>query len=253
MKSYDSLLNCAISWRDFFIDLIFPIECLSCGGAGEWLCLACFHKIKINAKQFCIVCGKKKELGRICRSCSSGWSLDGLWMAGCYDDELMGRLVKFLKYYFVKDLSEVLGKFLSLFVRDLVNRNNFWQERPLKILQNLNEVLVIPIPLHLKRERFRGFNQANLIAEKLSRNLKIEINAVDLVRTKHTKAQAKLKKEDRLKNIIGSFAWQGSSLNKRKIILLDDVATSGATLNEAAKVLKEAGAGEVWGLVVARG
>jgi len=112
---------------------------------------------------------------------------------------------------------------------------------------------LVPVPLHIRRERWRGFNQSQLIAEKLSDKFGIEIDCHGLKRVKHGKAQAKLSKSERWENIKGSFFWEKESLSGRNIILIDDVVTTGATLNEAAKVLKENGAGEVWGLVVARG
>ena len=108
----------------------------------------------------------------------------------------------------------------------------------------------MPVPLSKKRLRWRGFNQAELLAEKVAENYGLAMDAANLIRVKHKKPQAKLDEVHRLENIKDCFAWQGSNLNKKNIILIDDVVTTGATLNECAIVLHAAGAAEVWCLVV---
>lgn len=114
-------------------------------------------------------------------------------------------------------------------------------------------ILIIPVPLHPKRLRWRGFNQSEKIADIIASNLQIPIDSTSLKRIKFKTPQAKLKKEDRIKNISNNFNWHGNKLNQQNIILIDDVTTTGATLNECAKVLKANGAKEVWGLVLANG
>jgi len=111
----------------------------------------------------------------------------------------------------------------------------------------------MPVPLSKKRLKWRGFNQAEIIANILADNFKLEIDAKNLKRIKNTKPQAKLNERERRNNLADCFSWLGDKLNGRNIILVDDVATTGSTLNECAKVLKQAGASEVWGLVVANG
>ena len=108
------------------------------------------------------------------------------------------------------------------------------------------------MPLHKKRQRLRGFNQSEQLARAISKNFNLEINH-NLIRIKHKKAQAKLHEKNRWENIKNCFSYQGKNLNNKNILLIDDVATTGATLNECAKVLKENNAKEVWGLVVAKG
>jgi len=123
---------------------------------------------------------------------------------------------------------------------------------PLTIL-NFNDNLVVPVPLSGKRLCWRGFNQAELLARKIAENYGLGLDANNLIRIKHKKPQAKLDEVHRQENIKGCFVWRGNNLNKKNIILIDDVVTTGATLNECAKILKASGAGEVWGLVVAKG
>lgn len=116
----------------------------------------------------------------------------------------------------------------------------------------LTDTTLIPIPLSKKRLRWRGFNQAELLARELAAAFAYPLNQ-DLKRIKHAWPQADLNGAERLNNIADSFAWTGTSLGGRTIILIDDVATTGATLNEAARILKTAGAGAIYGLVLAKG
>ena len=121
---------------------------------------------------------------------------------------------------------------------------------------NLKESLIVPVPLHIKRKRWRGFNQAEVLASRLAEGFNLVMRAYILNRIKDTQAQTKLKRKQRLKNIKNAFKvnneWQ-DKLKSTKILLVDDVATSGRTLNECARALKESGAKEVWGIVLARG
>ena len=110
----------------------------------------------------------------------------------------------------------------------------------------------MPIPLSKKRECWRGFNQSEIIARHFSVYFNYELN-LDLKRVKHRPPQAKLNEIERLKNIESVFTWQGKNLHNYNILLIDDVITSGATLNEAAWVLRAAGAQNVYALVLAKG
>ncbi len=256
--------------RAFFLDLLFPIECLSCGRESEWLCQKCFGKIRFNEVQHCFHCKKEKERGQFCRVCQQDYFLDGVWIAGDYEDKLLMEMVKNLKYRFAKDIAGALSKFLILFL-------NFMENSPL-ITAGAGQVkgdrgvmnkewLIIPVPLHPRRLRWRGFNQAEEIARTVAEHLRIEMRTDVLRRIKYRQPQVKLNMKERAENIKGCFMLpsliKGAEgdlkveskkvLSNCKIILLDDVATTGATLNEAAHVLKENGAAEVWGLVVAKG
>lgn len=264
----------------FFLDLIFPVECLGCGQEGQWLCSECLKKIKLKDKQYCLHCKKENQFGQFCApparlddASRSGWcgvnySLDGVWVAALYDEKLVAEAIKSFKYRFIFDLSENLSKLLIISINNLLSQARIsgaglvagldWRdfkkarEMPLALL-NFKENLIMPVPLAKKRLRWRGFNQSELLAERFAVYYNLEINKSSLIRLKHKKPQAKLSEKERLENVKNCFAWQGDNLNGRNIILIDDVATTGSTLNQCAKVLKAAGAGEVWGLAVAKG
>lgn len=259
--------NIQVSWL-FFLDLIFPIECLGCGRVGNWLCGDCFKEVKFKSKQYCLHCKKENDFGQFCPPCRVNYSLDGVWIAALYDELLISQTIKSLKYYFISGVADDLSKLIIFFVDRLlyqsrvlrsglaegVDWRNFKlaENLPLAIL-NFNDNLVVPVPLAKKRLRWRGFNQAELLAQRVAEKYGLTLDSSNLIRTKHKKPQAKLAEAARLKNVKDCFEWRGSNLKKRNIILIDDVVTTGATVNECAKVLKDSGAGEVWGLVVAKG
>jgi competence protein ComFC len=126
----------------------------------------------------------------------------------------------------------------------------------LSVMENFRNALLIPIPLSKKRYRERGYNQAELICRaltKLDGNVNFKLVDNILIKPIETKRQAHIEnRSERLKNVVGSFAVKNAELLKRKnIILIDDILTTGATLNEARKILKKSGAGKVIGFTVA--
>jgi len=254
--------------RLFFLDLIFPVECLGCGREGVWLCDECFKKIKFKPRQYCLHCKKENNFGEFCLPCGILYGLNGVWIAAFYDEKLVSQAIKSLKYHFIGGLADDLSKLLIIFLDKLIEQSRVlkpslagglnWQSFnrvkniPSAIL-NFKDNLVIPVPLSGKRRRWRGFNQAELLARKVAEKYGLEMDKNNLIRVKHKKAQAKLNEINRQENIKNCFVWRGGNLNNRNIILVDDVVTTGATLNECAKVLKANGAGEIFGLVAAKG
>lgn len=118
-----------------------------------------------------------------------------------------------------------------------------------------SQIVLIPIPLHRRRLNWRSYNQSALLAEEVAKEFDLEIDLNRLLRLKHRSPQTEIKEhEQRLANAKDIFFCQPSpSLNQKTIILVDDVATTGSTLDEAARVFKEAGVKRVIGLVVAKG
>jgi ComF family protein len=187
------------------------------------------------------------EKGYLCFACraSQKSNLDSLITAVSYEDSTIKRLVHNFKYRFVGDISLLLAKFIC----QALIRNDF----PLPDI-------ISPVPLHPRRLRWRGFNQslllAEYIAEELTPLLKIEVLDI-LERKKYSQPQMQIKNyQERLQNMQNIFALKptiSSDLIKNKrILLIDDIATTGATLEECAKVLKYAGAKKVFAAVVAR-
>ena len=254
--------------RDFLLDLIFPIHCLRCEVEGEWLCKKCKRKLELNTQDYCPECNEKNSyFGAFCLLCQPNKSLDGIWVAGDYQNKLLAKIIKKYKYHFIKDLNHILGEFVARYIFSLINQtrltklnivsDSIWRsfdrlKKAPALLFDLGDSILIPVPLHQRRLRWRGFNQSLVLAEEIAKHFSIAVVDDCLVRQHHTKAQAKLSKKERLVNLKNCFVCRYPLKNKN-IILIDDVTTTGTTLNECAKALKASGAKSIWGLVIARG
>ncbi|MFA6393907.1 MAG: double zinc ribbon domain-containing protein [Patescibacteria group bacterium] len=250
------------------LDAVFPVECFGCGREGEWVCPDCFKDLAYKEKQYCLGCKKENRFGEFCPGCAGDYFLEGVLIAGDYDNELLSRTIKNVKYHLVKDATGYLGNYLAAFLINEINKakvaainlkeGRIWEKlsgasAAPGFFFNPDEAMIIPVPLSKKRARTRGFNQAELMAGALTKRLSFSVESGFLNRVIHKIPQAKLGEEKRKKNVSGCYAWVGRNLDGRGVVLIDDVATTGATLNECARILKENGAGEVWGLVVAKG
>jgi ComF family protein len=238
-------------WR-FVLDLIFPIRCVGCGEHGDFLCVDCLPRIQLLREQNCPVCWRPNVGGQTCLRCRKKSPLTGLIVAGGYHkNSILERAIKQIKYRFSAPLASRLSELLvAIALRNVVLQQYGGPE---------NFVFTF-VPMHDKREKLRGFNQAKLLAIETTKKLELPLQDL-LIRTRVTRQQAKLHRAERLKNLVGAFAMNSGrpemgelpSLAGQRIIVIDDVATTGATLIECAKVLKKAGASQVWGLVLARG
>ncbi|MCD6149985.1 ComF family protein [bacterium] len=232
--------------KDFILDTFFPISCLSCGKPDEWICEKCLSKIPLKREQVCPICEKATTPdGRVCFNCGKKHSIDGILTAASYKNKLVSGATHYYKYRFIEDLNIPLGNLLA----------KAFLKSDLPIPD-----LIIPVPLHKRRLRWRGFNQAGLLAKYLSSNLtpgfKIPIPDNLIIRQKHTPPQMKIKnRARRRKNMQDAFkinSSQRKSIKEKRILLVDDIATTGSTFFECAKVLKKFGAKEVFGIVIAR-
>jgi ComF family protein len=242
--------------KNAVLDTLFPISCLGCGEMDEWLCKKCAARVQLAESQVCLCCEKTVSPGgRLCPVCRNGFlgrnadpPLDALLVAASYASPLVARMVHLLKYRFVSELSRPLGQ---LIVAGYLKGN-----LPLPDL-------VMAVPLHQRRLRWRGFNQAELLCDHVSQNLTpgldLPVENGILVRKKYTAPQMKIKNyQERKANIAGAFilssfsAPTSSPLKNKTVLLIDDIATTGATLFECGKVLKSAGAKTVFAAVVAR-
>lgn len=239
------LKNHAISGRDFFLDLLFPISCQICSMTETHLCVSCKNKLILNKTFTCPSCKIANTNGAYCKSCLIPDALDGLWISADYHDQRINMLIKNYKYYFNKALAASLADLMLDFMH-----HELIEENPR--LFDYDQSLVMAVPLHKKRKKFRGFNQSELLAKHISKSLNLKSDLINLRRHKNTKAQAKLSRSERIKNVTDAFSWSGGTLENKNIILVDDVSSTETTLNNCAKVLKDCGAREVWGLVIAK-
>lgn len=233
------------SLKHKLLNLLFPIDCAGCGREDTWLCQECLSNLPLGRNEKCLFCGNKSPLGKTCFACSASHNLDGVFICSDYENKIISNLIKKLKYSFARELGEILGEIAVRFFKKISAEGKFPEA-------NFVEWIILPIPLHRKRLNWRGFNQAEIIAEYFTKKFDLKISS-GLIRVKYKKPQARLSGLERQENIKNCFAWTGANLNKKNILLLDDVATTGSTLDEAAKILKRAGAGAVFGLVIAKG
>lgn len=227
-------------------NLLFPKMCLGCGKWGSYLCPDCLNFIQVLKQRKCPVCARLSPFGLTHPGCKKARSLDGLTAIFTYQGIVKKAITK-LKYRFVTDLSStILELFLSYCGEDKAFTKFVTQEK----------VFLIPIPLYWQRKNWRGFNQAELLGKMIAQKLGIGFIPDLLVRVKNTQPQSLLDKKDRGFNIRDAFRINKHYLNilnskTLNILLFDDVWTTGATLKEAAKILKTKGIGKVWGLTLA--
>lgn len=220
------------------LDALFPPSCAGCQKGGTFLCLDCVNKFIPVKQPSCFFCGKLTSHFESCPSCRSKTHLSGVIPAFYYSD-LVKKVIAQFKYHDLAALDEALASYMAESIL-----------RYPEVVARLHGL--VPIPLHFWRKSFRGYNQAALLARKLSSLLNKPLYP-GLARVKATLIQAKLSKEARRTNLENAFRWEREPLMGRNILLVDDVATSGETLNEAARALRRAGAREVWGAIFAKG
>jgi len=225
---------------DGVLELIYPPKCLICGELGcPWICDACRAKIDPVPQPYCPTCGHPM-FDVFCNSCHGRRrSFTAARAAGEYSGVLK-EAVHHFKFNGHRMLAPILA---DLFYAYLIHSTDFpWRSAD----------VIIPIPIRNARKRERGYNQSELLAEELSRliNKPLARNAVKRIGSSHP--QVNLSREERLKNVKGAFQVVfPSELVKKKVLLIDDVATTCSTVHECSRTLLDAGASKVYVLCLA--
>ena len=220
------------------LDFLFPRFCVGCGKEGDFICNSCQAALAKIEPPVCPKCGKPRINELLCPGCVN-WEADIDAIRSPFRFEgVIRQAIHEFKYRNLRAIAGQLAKLLG----DYLDAAN-----PIPC-----EVLV-PVPLHGKRLRERGYNQSALLAAELSKLTGLPVNERFLIRRRYNVPQAKTRNvEERRQNVIGIFTCQGNELRDKKVLLIDDVTTSGATLNSGAAALKSAGVVSVWGLTLAR-
>lgn len=219
------------------LEAVFPKVCFSCASSGSYFCNECIYATHKQDFQKCIMCQKPSLQGLTHPKCKTPYSPDRLISIYNYNTLPIKQLIISGKYQFVKDIFVVFGNIIS---------------NEIKSIDKINEYIICPLPLHIKRKRWRGFNQSEVLAKTISANLNISLNH-SLVRNKATKVQKDLSKIARAKNVFNAFSVeQSENIKNKNIILIDDVTTTGMTLRAASKVLKRSGAKYIWCITIAQ-
>ena len=219
------------------IDFFFPCCCVGCGRVGSFLCPDCRRKLPRLPVPLCPKCGRPQVSGILCPTCRQlQTEIDGIRSPYRFD-EVIRKAIHQLKYHNLKAISSCLAELLA----------DYLQSNPLR------GEAIVPVPLHPRRLRERGYNQSSLLARKLGKLTNLPVVENCLIRIKEAQPQVKAHNiEERRENVIDAFMCHNEKISGKQIILIDDVCTSGATLESCALALKSKGAASVWGLTLAR-
>jgi ComF family protein len=219
------------------VDSFFPRRCVGCGKVRSFLCPECLGKLPRLLPPLCPKCGRPQASGIVCPICRQRQTeIDGIRSPFRFD-EVIRKAIHELKYRNLKAISPCLAELLADYLR----------ANPLP-----GEALV-GVPLHPRRLRERGYNQSSLLARELGRRIDLPVIEDCLVRVKQAQPQVRaVDVEERRRNVADAFVCRGEQVSGKQIILIDDVCTSGATLESCAVALKSKGATSVWGLTLAR-
>lgn len=221
-------------------DLLLPQRCVGCNALGHNLCQSCIAGIAEIPKLRCPLCNAAVvKAYTLCRQCRRTYPrLRGIVTIGAHASHLR-QAIHCFKYQARTSLAQDLGALLS---------------QVLLAVEIPPCAAVVPVPLHPRREAVRGFNQAALLAQEVGARLHVPVLKDGMARTIDTPPQVGLSRVQRLRNVSGAFAADRGAFNRGGMLLVDDVATTGATLVTCAQEMaQDGGAPWIWGAVLARG
>ena len=227
--------------------LLYPARCVACDNVLDYsrykigFCKKCYKKVKYAIEPVCRKCGKviddyNKEFCLDCQNKKHYFiQSKGVYV---YEGNMKQSMYRFkysnrrcYKYTFSRDILRVHGRWI----------------------QSLNVDGIVPVPMYRKKQKIRGYNQAELIADQLSREIKIPLYSDIVYRTRKTIPMKGLSDTQRQKNLKNAFNFSGKGLQLKRVLLIDDIYTTGATLDSVDKVLRDAGVKEVYGLCMCVG
>jgi ComF family protein len=223
-------------WRRPWLDWLMPPHCGGCRQLGGWLCAPCRRRVRRLEEPICPRCGREVEFST--ENCGCRERLRALRRAraaAAYEGPLENAIHRF-KYEGWRSLAPALAGLLA----DRL------------AVEGLPAGLLLAVPLHERRLRTRGYNQSELLAKELRHRFELPGRPGLLVRLRDTPPQVGLDRRGRQTNMAHAFVWRGAALAGRPVILVDDVATTCATLEACAAALRAAGSGAVHGFTVAR-
>ena len=237
---------------DWLFDWLYPPRCRACRGRilgrdAEYFCEHCREHIQLVGHPLCNVCGRPfpdasgddHECG-VCLERPPQFIAARAW--ACYpreDDHPLREVVQKFKYARKVSLGRPLGRLMARGCQEF--------------LREIDPDVIVPVPLYPKRLRWRGFNQSVLLAREVSRAYGIPMDPFLLQRRRETAAQTRLAEEERRRNVRGAFKLDPDRpIRGKRVLIVDDVYTSGATVNECSRTLKQGGAKEIYVLTLAR-
>ena len=222
-------------WLETGLDLLFPPHCVACGQAGAWLCQACIRSIPRVRPPICQHCGRPLSPAVQCPCALTKSYLSGMRFVSPHVAPLR-QAIHALKYEGVRVLTAPLAELMA----------STWA------WQSIAVDVVVPVPLNRLRQRQRGYNQSALLARRLAEHLALPVGDHLLVRERNTRSQVGLSARERWDNVWAAFRCTPEKVSGRRILLIDDVLTTGATLESCAATLQQAGAKWIWALTLTR-
>lgn len=228
--------------QNTILDILYPRRCPVCGEitkpAGSLICPSCFRKLSFVKPPICKRCGKEvqDETVEYCRDCARHPHTFEYGIALLNYDETAKRSVAQVKYNNKREYLDFFGTALAV--------------RFEKQIRAMNVDFLAPVPVHRSRMRKRGFNQAEVLADVMGRRLKIPVEPAALVRFRKTQPQKELSASERLKNLSGAVRADRKLAAGKRILLVDDIYTTGSTIEACSRALAEAGAEKVFFAVI---
>ncbi len=217
------------------LDLIFPPRCVGCRQVGCQLCAQCREQIEYIHPPLCPRCGRALAASQLCPSCRlAPLQIDGIRSVAIFDGPLRQAIHRF-KYTRWQELASIFGEMLG----------GYWRAAPLPA------DVIVPVPLHPNRLRERGYNQAALLAREVGEQTGLPVVEHSLLRIRETLPQVTLNARQRKENVRAAFRCVDDTLRGQRVLLMDDVCTTGATLEACSVALRQQVA-SVWALTLAR-
>ena len=223
--------------------LLYPDRCPVCDRVlhAAWICPECAKKIRYITQPFCYSCGKRldNEVQEYCHDCLRK---KHVFCQGRAVFQYQGPVREMLYRYKYSNRRD----YTEFFAREAAARYGSW-------VRQLDIDMVMPVPLSRKRKRRRGYNQADLFGKRFAQLCGLDYDAKKLVRIRHTAPQKQLSVQERKNNLKNAFKIDGNVVNLKRVLLIDDIYTTGSTIDAAAYVLKQSGAEEVFYLCISIG
>lgn len=227
------------------IDALYPRRCPICHEivtpAGGLICSFCLAKIHIIRNPVCKKCGKEVLNSEIeyCFDCNNNKRTFNYGLALTRYDDLIKQSITSIKYGNKRE-------YLDFYSAAICQRFK-------KQIRNMKVELLVPVPIHKKRRRVRGFNQAEILAQGIGSTLNIPVVLDGLIRNKNTDPQKQLGSKERLKNLEKAFTVKKSCFKGKQILLVDDIYTTGSTIEACSRVLKDSGAKNIYFIAICIG
>lgn len=228
--------------RESILNVLFPRRCPVCGEivkpAGRLICPPCVKKLSFVTSPVCKKCGKEipDETAEFCEDCLGRRHAFEYGVALLNYNEAARRSMAKIKYSNKREYLDFYGTALAARYKGVFRR--------------MGVEALVPVPVHAARRRKRGFNQAEVLAEVLGRELGIPVRPEFLTRTKRTEPQKDLTAAERLKNLSGAFSAGGTAGEASSVLIVDDIYTTGSTMEACARALRGAGTGRIYFAVI---